>query len=92
MLGLGLGLGLGLARVRVFLWDLFLTYHVFVVDVQAKAEHLAAIEEQKRIREEMYRRQLEEQARLDSEAKAEVCSTPGTLVPLFRSCFHCMCV
>ena len=42
------------------------------VSLQAKAEHLAAVEEQRRIREDMYMRQMEEQARLEAEAKAQV--------------------
>ncbi len=40
--------------------------------LQAKAEHLAAVEEQRRIREDMYMRQMEEQARQEAEARAQV--------------------
>lgn len=38
---------------------------------QAKREHIAAVAEQARLREEMYRRQLEQHARAEAEARAK---------------------
>ena len=58
--------------------------------VQAKQEHLAAIEAHKRIREEMYRQQLEQQAKLEAEARAEVRHTRPLWLCVTLVCVFCV--
>jgi hypothetical protein len=67
--------------------------HTSPLSLQAKAEHVAAIEEQRRLREELYRRQMEEQARLEAEAKAQVRSATARATARATACLpRCVCL